>query len=649
MCGIAGALRFDGTGVERDRLDAMVRALWHRGPDANGVFVDGPLGLGHTRLSIVDLTGGVQPMTIDDGRYAITFNGEIFNHVELREQLQKKGRQFATHSDTEAILHMFAEYGEDCVKQFNGQWAFAIWDRKDKRLFMSRDRLGVRPLYYTTQNNALRFASEVKAIFQWPDVRRAMDRKALAQIFTFWSAISPRTVFEEISELPPGHSMWVEPNGKVQIKRYWDITYSPDKQASEADLVEELRATLVDAARLRLVRADVPVGAYLSGGIDSSAICGMVKHFTDTKLKTFSVTFSSPEYDESVHQQKVVDFLGVEHRSINCTGIEIGRAFPEVTWFAEQPMIRTAPAPLFLLSGLVRESGYKVVLTGEGSDELLGGYDIFKEAVVRRFWARQPDSKSRPLLLKKLYPYIPGLQAQSNEYLKAFFHVTPEAAASPFFSHLPRWELTQKLQLFFSGDTKSELTGYDPLADMHADLPSDYAKWDPFYQSQFLETRYLLAGYLLSTQGDRMGMGHGIEGRYPFLDPRVVDVASRVPAKLKMKVLNEKYILKQAVKDVIPPFLLDRPKQPYRAPVAECFFDTEKQKARFDYVEELLSKEALERYGLFASAPVAKLVDKARKGQIVGVKDGMAIVGILSAQLVANQLVDRMEKINVAN
>lgn len=641
MCGLTGVVTLDGRPPDLDAFARMVPLLAHRGPDAQGVHAVGPALLGHRRLSIVDIEGGQQPMGNDDLTVWVVFNGEIFNHVELRRDLEARGHLFRTRSDTEVLLRAYLERGVDCVRDFNGQWSFAIWDARTERLFASRDRLGVRPFYFTRTERALVFGSEIKTLLGYPGVRRELDPVGIDQILTIWSTMPPRTAFAGISELPPGSSLLLE-RGDVRTWRHFELDYSELDARSDDDIAEELRATLIDAARLRFQRADVPVGAYLSGGLDSAVITGMVRRFTDAPLKTFSVTFEDAEFDESEHQRRVVDYLGVDHHEVRCRAEDIGRVFPDVVWHAEQPMVRTGPAPMFLLSRLVRDHGHKVVLTGEGADELLGGYDIFKEAKVRRFWARQPGSKLRPLLLRKLYPYIPGIQRQPDAYLQSFFHARPEDLDSPFFSHLPRWELTRRLSVFYSDAMRARLEGVDPYAALAAELPEAYGRWDPFCQAQYLETRYLLPGYILSSQGDRMGMAHGIEGRFPFLDHRVAALAARIPPRLKMRVLDEKHVLKRAAGDLIPPFLHERPKQPYRAPETASFFDPDTGRARFEWVEELLSERQLADGGVFNPRAVRRLVDKARGGRLIGVKDGMGLVVALSTQLLKHRFIDGM-------
>ncbi len=636
MCGIAGIWRLRGGEIERGILERMCHSIRHRGPEEEGVWQDGNVGLAHRRLSIIDLAGGQQPMSNESGGLWITYNGEIFNYLELRKELEARGHRFRTQSDTEVILHAYEEYGDACVERFNGQWAFAIWDARRARLFLSRDRMGVRPLFFAVADGSFVFASEVKAIFCHPAVPREIDPVALDQVFTFWHAQPPRTIFRGIQILLPGHSMAVE-SGKVRCWPYWRLDYALDEGPSdEQALTARLQELLVDATRLRL-RADVPVGAYLSGGLDSTVITGLIKRFTDTPLKTFSVVFEDAEFDESGYQEEAVRHFGTEHYRVKCTKADICRVFPEVIWHTETPILRTAPAPLFILSDLVRQHGYKVVLTGEGSDEMLGGYDLFKEAKIRRFWGAQPDSRCRPLLLKRLYPYMKNLQSQSNSYLRAFFHVDAEKLKDPFFSHIPRWELTAKLKSFFSEDTKAAIGNHDPLAEMGSALDPDFAAWTPFAQAQWLETTGLLPGYILSSQGDRMAMAHSVEGRFPFLDHRVVEFASRLPPRLKMKALDEKYLLKQAAKDLIPESVLRRHKQPYRAPDAASFFAA--GRAREDYVEELLSAKRLGEDGLFDPGSVSRLLDKVRQGRAIGVKDNMAFIGILSTQICLSKFV----------
>lgn len=635
MCGISGVLKLDGSHADPGQLGRMIATLNHRGPDAHGTHVSGSAGLAHARLSIIDLQSGDQPMSTADGNLWITFNGEIFNYIELKEELQGKGYRFQTRSDTEVILYAYREYGQDCVNHFNGQWAFAIWDAVDSKLFLSRDRAGVRPLFYAQTCDSFLFASEIKALFACPGVSRELDPRGIDQVFTFWSAIPPRTAFRDVLQLPPGHSLTVK-NNSVRVEQYWSVPYLRNGErccnGNEGALAEELLHLLEDATRIRL-RSDVPVGAYLSGGLDSTVTTALARTVVGERLRSFSITFDDSEFDESNYQQEASAFVGTQHSRVCCSHADIARAFPKVIWHAEQPVVRTAPVPMFLLSELVRQSGFKVVLTGEGADEALGGYDIFKEAKIRRFWGRNLESKWRPLLLKRLYPYLQDFQRQPAAHLKHFFRVTAEDLASPFFSHLPRWELTAKLKLLLSADFRAQTEQYDAIGELEQSLPPNFRAYSYFAQAEYLEAKYFLSGYLLSSQGDRMAMAHSVEGRYPFLDYRVLEFAAKLPASLKMKVLNEKYLLKRACQGVVPASILRRRKQPYRAPDGRCFFEPTAPA----YVRELLSPCAIAKHGIFDPQAVSALVGKFAAGKASSVKDDMALVGVLSTQLLATQ------------
>lgn len=639
MCGIAGLLRLDGAAADRVQPLRMISTILHRGPDGSGLHIDGPVGLAHARLSIIDIQGGAQPMSTADGRLWITFNGEIFNYIELREELSAKGHQFVTRSDTEVILNAYREFGADCVHHFNGQWAFAIWDVEAKALFLARDRMGIRPLYYTRNQTAFFFASEIKALLTCPGVSREIDLQGLDQIFTFWVTLAPQTAFRDIFQLPPGYSMLVS-DGNIRLHQYWSLSYEEDeslRSSHDDELAEELLGLLEDATRIRL-RSDVPVGAYLSGGIDSTVTTALAKRIMRERLRSFSITFDESEFDERPYQEEASRFLSTEHSNVRCTNADIARVFPEVIWHAEQPIIRTAPAPMYLLSELVHDNGFKVVLTGEGADEVLGGYDIFKEAKIRYFWSRNLESQWRPLLLKRLYPYMDNIQRQPTAYLRHFFRVTPDDVANPFFSHLPRWDLTARLKLLLSADAREEMNKFDPLGEIAAQMPPDHRRWTYFGRAEHLEAKYLMPGYILSSQGDRMAMAHAVEGRYPFLDYRVVQFAAKLPANMKMKGLNQKHLLKRASCGLIPDSIRARPKQPYRAPDGKCFFSD----SVIDYAEDVLSEQSIRRVGIFDPKAVLTLVGKFRNDRATGIKDNMALVGAMSTQLLVSQFVEQL-------
>ena len=651
MCGIAGCLSALGEAEKRSRVSKMAAAVDHRGPDGHGIHVESGIALGHARLSIIDLAGGHQPMSNNDQSVTITFNGEIFNFVELRAELEARGQRFRTRSDTEVILRLYETYGEDCVDHLNGDFAFGICDRRKQKLVLARDRMGVRPVFYTQQRDGFYFASEVKALLAVPGITAVLDPVALDQIFTLWFPLAPRTPFKGIFELPPGHMLVADRQG-IRSWAYWRLEYpdfddrmSLDRRASE-DIAETLAELLTDATRIRL-RSDVPVGAYLSGGLDSSIITAAVNRIAPTQLRTFSVAFEDDEFDESAFQQQMVKALQTDHEGITVSSAMIGEIFPDVVRHTERPILRTAPAPLFALSQLVHERGYKVVLTGEGADEVFAGYEIFKEAKLRRFCARQRGSHLRPMLFRRLYPYLPGLQNQSQAYLEAFFNVGLGSIDDPLYSHLPRFRTAGGAKVFFSNDLKAELKGYDALEELRDGLPADFGRWHPLSQAQYLEAAHLLPGYILSSQGDRMAMAHSVEGRFPFLDHRLVEFAATIPPQLKILGLREKHILRQAMRDLLPPEIGNRPKQPYRAPDSPSFTGPSAPA----YVDEMLSPQALEQTGYFNPRAVAKLRAKCEAGKQVGFRDNMAFVGILSTQLWnrtftgverQNQIIDQM-------
>jgi asparagine synthase (glutamine-hydrolysing) len=635
MCGIAG---FFGPSDPADRamLSAMIHTLAHRGPDGYGFLAEDGVGLAHARLSIIDLSTGDQPIH-NPARTAWTvFNGEIFNYVELRAELEREGRRFYTQSDTEVIVHLYERDGDRFVEHLNGQFAIAIWDNVRRRLVLARDRAGIRPLYLTRAGGRVWFASEVKALLAGVPERGALSPRGLVEALTLWAPLDPDTVYEGVDSLPPGHVLAIEADGRETLTRYWDWRF-PRRADGEAwadyatidDAARDLRELLIDAVRLQL-RADVPVGAYLSGGLDSSGLVALIRGFTDTPVRTFSVAFADAEFDESAQQQAMVRHLGTDHTTLRIERADIGRHFPTLIRHTETPILRTGPLPLMLLAAQVRESGYKVVLTGEGADEVFGGYDLFKEAKVRRFWARQPGSRFRPLLLRRLYGYLANSPVNHDAFAQQFFGTGREHLHRPVFAHAPRFATSRRVLAFLSPELKAAVAGYDALDFVESRLPPEVARFGPLARDQYVEAKTLLAGYLLSSQGDRVGMAHSIEGRVPYLDHRVIEFANRLPERFKIQGLTEKAVLRRALAGLLPDEILHRTKQPYRAPDSASFFvDGEP----LDYVADLLSAESIRKAGYFDPGAVGKLLDKCRAGKATGFADNQAFVGILSTML----------------
>ncbi len=633
MCGIAGIYNLNGSNssVSPNRIESMLKAIRHRGPDESGIYSSEKIGMGSVRLSIIDLSSGQQPMSVRNNRYWIVYNGELFNYIELKEELVKRGCTFTNNSDTEVVVQAYAEFGPDCLQKFNGQYAIAIWDKEKEELFLARDRVGIRPLFYTLLDGSLYFCSEIKGIFRNQEIPREIQPTALSQVFNFWTTISPQTPYKGILELPPGHYMQVSSKGRI-IRRYWGYNFPEKAHPPKIDLnqaSERFHDLFEDAVKIRL-RADVEVAAYLSGGIDSSVTTAFIKKIEPKVLNTYSIGFSDAVFDESKFQNEAADYFETKHLAFSCTNEEIGENFYNSTYYSEFPILRTAPTPMYLLSKKVRQQNIKVVITGEGADEMLAGYNIFKETKIRRFWASQPSSAIRPLLLKKLYPYLPMMKDARSNALKMFFGYKLEETDNPYYSHILRWHNTSRIQNYFSEHMKSALKGYSPLEKLPGFIDPAFEQWDDLARAQYLEASIFMSGYLLSSQGDRMAMGNSVEGRYPFLDHRVIEFATNLPDRLKLNSLNEKFLLKKMMKGKIPESVLNRSKQAYRAPISMSFFG-EKQP---EYVKELLSDNKLKEYGYFNTEPVSRLLSKAISGGNMSEIENMSLAAILSTQLV---------------
>jgi asparagine synthase (glutamine-hydrolysing) len=652
MCGIAGIVNFSDRHdpPTLELLQSMISAIRHRGPDEYGLYRDYRAGLVHARLSIIDLQSGQQPMANENQTLWIVFNGEIFNFIELRAELEKLGHRFRTHSDTEIILHAFESWNIDCFARFNGQWAIALWNSETRTLVLSRDRIGVRPLYIHESNGRILFGSEIKALFSDPTIPRAINPQGLDQTFTYWASIAPITVFEGIDELPPASIRMYGPNGEKREKIYWRPSYTNAPHSWEhgfpcptfSDATMMLREKLQQATKLRMLRSDVPVGSYLSGGLDSSVIAQLGREAKEGRFETFSIRFDDSEFDETEYQRTMAATLDSSHREITVTKKDIAEVFPDVIWHTERPILRTAPAPLFLLSKFVHEAGIKAVLTGEGADEMLAGYDIFREAKIRQFWSHQPHSKIRPLLFDRIYPYLVRTPKRTKELSYQFWKKGLERTSMPGFSHEPRWSTTSSLKRFFSYEFLNSLQN-NPSPSPLDTLSADFDQWDSLAQAQYLEITTLLSPYLISSQGDRMLMAHSVEGRFPFLDADVMQFCNDLPADYKLAFLEEKRILKNVADGLIPASIIHRKKQPYRAPDAASFISHTAPA----YVQELFSDHKLKESNIFNPQTVQGLYEKciskrdhARELGLFSNTDNMAFVGILSTQLVVQQFIN---------
>ena len=624
MCGIAGIVHVDpARDVREEELRRMAAAVRHRGPDGFGLARGPGLGLVSTRLSIFDLDRGWQPMRGADGASLLVYNGEVFNHPELRRELERHGEEFRTTSDTEVLLRLLDREGVDALSRLNGQFAFAWWQPRPRRLTLVRDRFGVRPLHYAeVDGGGLAFASEAKALFASGLVAPRPNLVAVDEIFTFWGPLAPDTTFEGVRQLPPGSLLVWEDGRIVSARSWWEPSYERD-DGDRPELAELLR----DAVELRL-RADIPVGTYLSGGLDSSLITALARRASPHELRTFSVAFRDPHFDERRYQEEVAAAIGTRHHVLEVGPEEIAGAFQDVVWHAETPLVRTAPVPLALLAAETRAQGITVVATGEGADELYWGYDLFKEVKLRHFCARDLGSAARLRLFDRLYPYLAGAGARRGETWQRFFLAAgPED--DPLFSHQTRYAARAAVRAFYRPEVAELVASADPLERLRAELPEAFGRWSDLERAAYLELRTLLAPYLMAAQGDRAAMAHGVEGRFPFLDHRVFEHSVRTPPHRKLAGLREKGELRRLARTLLPSRVAERPKQPYRAPETAPFFGASTP----EWVEERLSPAAVRDVGIFDERSVAGLVRRCRSGRVTSHRESMALVSILSTQV----------------
>ena len=621
MCGIAGIVRPDPRQpVSEDVLRRMARALRHRGPDGFGLGLAQGAGFVSTRLAIFDVAGGWQPIRTGPEGTLIVYNGEVYNHPELRAELRADGVECRTLTDTEVVLRLLDRDGLGALDRLNGQFAFGLWEPGPRRLTLARDRFGVRPLHYAVgPDGTLVFASEAKGLFASGEVAAEPDPLGLDEVFTTWAPRAPRTAFRGVHQLRPG-SLIVWEQGRIVAERTW---WKPEYDDRD-EPAEELAPLLRDSVSLRL-RADVPVGTYLSGGLDSSLITALACQASDHQLRTFSVAFRDPHYDERGHQQQVAAALGTDHHVVDIGPREIAEAFQDVVWHAETPLIRTAPVPLYLLARATREQGITVVATGEGADELYWGYDLFKEVQLRLAALEDPAALDR---FDELYPHFAQSPARRGPGWRRFF-LDAGAADDPLFSHQTRIAATAAVKAFYRPDHEAALLTDDPLERLRADLPESFGRWSALERAAYLELRTLLDPYLLAVQADRVAMAHGVEGRYPFLDHRVFEHSVRTAPEGKLDGMREKVVLRELAQTLLPAEIAARTKQPYRAPEVAPFFEDDPPA----WVQERLSESALRETGIFEEQRVAGLLRRCRSGRATGNREGMALVGILSTQV----------------
>lgn len=634
MGGIAGfVLPVEAYGCARaedhEQLRRMLGAIHHRGPRGNRALVGGGIALGHATRSASGLRHDERTGV------AVALSGDLTNSKDVRRRLEGKYR-LDEGTDVDVLLASYLEWGGECVERLHGQFSFVIHDERDGSLWLARDRLGISPLFYSGAGGSFVFASEVKAILAAGTVVPSLDARALFETLHFWAPAAERTAFEGVASIPPG-CIAQRRGSDLNIRRYWELDVSDeriDRGLSFEQATDELHGLLEEAVRDRL-GGEQPVAAYLSGGLDSSLICAIAQRLLGGELRTFSVAFARNRYDESEFQQSVARELGTSHGVALLQDHEIGELLPEVVAHAECPMLRTAPAPLLKLSGLTRAHGAAAVLSGEGADEFFWGYDLFKETSVRQFWARQPGSELRPMLFRRLYPYL-AISRQSPQLIRQFFGLGLGEPDALDFSHRIRWTNSGRIKRFLSKSFMERLAGWDPVQALLESLPESFHSLRPLARAQSLEVRTLLSQYLLPYQGERMLSANGLVGRFPFLDHRVIDFAARLPDAFKLRGLREKIILREVGKEQVPLPVLSRQKFPYRAPIAEGLVGN----GAPEWARALLCADEVDRVGVFDGTNVSRLIEKlaARKGPPSDADD-MALAAITTTQLLSSRFI----------
>ncbi|GKT07327.1 asparagine synthase (glutamine-hydrolyzing) [Desulforhabdus sp. TSK] len=600
MCGIAGI--FNPQGFDNHCLYAqqMIQAIRHRGPDGEGIHAEEKVQLASCRLSIIDVNAGPQPIWSEDRAACLVFNGEVYNYRELRAQLRGYGHSFKTQTDTEVVLQAYRQWGESCVQRFKGMFAFCIWSSEEKSLFLARDHFGIKPLYYSClQDGTFLFASEIKAILTHPRMGREVRPDAIDNLFTFGFNLAPHTFFQGIEELLPGHTLKIDRHGGRRVAPYWDIRGDrPFQEDSERNLVERFRERLTEAVRQGVV-SDVPVGVYLSGGIDSSTVASLYSRSTQHPITTLSITFDEAEYDEREFSRSLASALGAEHLEFKCS-IGAEDIVPMVRAL-ENPIVSLLHLPLYLLSGKARDLGLKVVLSGDGSDEILGGYDYFKQLKCMEFMDR--GGPWRRHILKRLYPTLQDAQLPlMQEHLaRAGSKFPVQHPAMPY-----RYREFQFKDQLYARPFAEQLCRLD-RAPLHLTNIQSFEHRPLFDQAVYLEMKLRLLNLTLPL-ADKMGMAHSVEVRPLFLDHELVELLFQIPPHLKMRGLNEKYLLKESTRGIVPEAIRVRRKQPFNPPAPWFLKNVD------DLVMECLSPARIREAGYFDPHFVQELLAQHRKG-----------------------------------
>jgi asparagine synthase (glutamine-hydrolysing) len=611
MCGINGIVYSERSGrvVERPLLERMRDIISHRGPDEHGLFIDRNVGLGHRRLSIVDVAAGHQPMTNENGTVHIVYNGEVYNHADHRAELEARGHRYQTHCDTETIVHLYEEYGAAAVERLRGMFAFAIWDANKRELFLARDRLGVKPLYYVHDDDgSLYFASEIKSLLEAGAVKAEVNLPALPDYLANHATSGEETLFVGVRRLLPGHTLtWRD--GRIAVNQYWDMHFAPvsgeaEHRRSDADLVDEWRELFRESVRLRLM-ADVPLGMFLSGGIDSSAIAAMMSGLVTEPIKTFSVGFAEREANELEYARMVAEKFGTDHHEILISPQQFFAALPKLIWHEDEPLAHLASVPLYFVSRLARDH-VKVVLTGEGSDEQLAGYDRYRKTLANLALARRYEGMTTIGMRRGVRRGVEGLPAGLvRRKLTRTFLTLPGDLESIYFDNFAVFPRALQSRLLTRA-VQERIGELDPYAGMRAYLEQTDAN-NLLDRLLYTDTKTYLHELLMKQ--DQMSMAASIESRVPFLDHKLVEFTARLPQRMKLRGWTTKYILRRAMKGILPDEIITRRKMGFPVPVGAWF------RGEFSWVidDYVLSERAAAR-GLFEPAVVRDIVQRHRTG-----------------------------------
>ena len=601
MCGICGTAGFE----DERLLRYMCSVMKHRGPDDAGTFLDTGVGLGHQRLSIIDLEGGHQPVHNEDESIWVVYNGEIYNHMELRNGLESKGHRFYSSSDTEVLVHLYEEYGLDLVQHIRGMFAFALWDSNTSTLLLARDRLGIKPLYYTILDGKLLFASEIKSILEYDEVKRSVNAAALHDYLTFRHTLADDTMFAGIKKLLPGHVMTYH-EGDVSIRQYWDVPVGTGEVRSEDYYVKNLRKLLEESVRMRLM-SEVPLGVYLSGGIDSGIITGLMSKMVDDPIETFSVGFGAEgEIGELSQAQVAADHFGTNHHELVIEQGAFTKHLPDIIWHNDEPVADPSALAMFLLSKMAKKH-VTVVLNGAGGDEVFGGYISYKvglaneryhkivPGVVRRGIVRPLVDAVSPHLPSKFYV---GLQSATREAKEHGF-----LFAKSVFSEENKDELyTDRLRCQIKHDSFERATDT---------LFKNTSQGSFLDRMMYADTKsYLVDHILLET--DKLTMSSSIEARVPIIDHKVVEFAAIIPPQLKLKGMTEKYVLKKVGQDILPPSARNRRKRPFKIPINTWFKDELNEMA-----EQVLDDSVIVREGYFKPDVVQDIMRRHKRSELL--------------------------------